>query len=190
MAKTANEMVMNRRTSDALGTFGLGRTPGLSVLLEDLASDRVAVRNYARYRLVAMGRDAVPALSEALRFGNVYARGQAARALGEIGDAAAAPALVKVLADDQFSVHAMAAEALIGLGKPGLRALLEALIDQPMSPKRQLGARVVLRAQARESWHEQTQAVLDALDSANPQADVPAAARRALEVLGPNKETP
>jgi HEAT repeat protein len=174
---------MRQRTTD-VNSLGLGKIPGTSVLPKDLGSEQATVRNYARRLLVAIGRQAIPALAEALKFGNVYARGQAARALGEIGDPTVAPVLVKALADRQLSVHAMAAEALIALGEPALPAMLNALIEQPASRELQLGARVVLRAQAHESWHEQIQPLLDALDSANPEANIPAAARRLLESPG------
>jgi HEAT repeat protein len=173
-----------------LGTFGLGKTPSTSVLLEDLGSHRAAVRNYARHWLVKMGREAVPALTQTLALGNLYARGQAARALGEIGDAAAAPALVEALTDDQLSVHAMAAEALIALGQPALPALLKALVQRPDAHWLRIGAHVVLTAESRENWFEPIRPVVVALNSAAPASAVAVAARRALESLAASEETP
>lgn len=178
---------MNRHATNALRTLGLGRTPSTSVLLEDLGSNRAAVRNYARQWLVKMGRDALPALIQALALGNVYARGQAARALGEIGDPSAAASLVRALTDAHFSVHALAAEALVRLGKPALPALLNALVKHPDSRWLRLGARTVLAAHRRQKWAGPIQPVLDALDSPAPVAAVPAAARRALESLAANE---
>ena len=60
-------------------------------------------------------------------------RGQAAKALGEIGDSNAAPALVEALADDKFDVRSLATGAVVLLGGVGLTALLQALIDRPHS---------------------------------------------------------
>ncbi len=181
---------MNRHATDALGTFGLGKSPSLSVLLEDLGSNRAAVRNYARQCLVKMGREALPALTQTLTLGNLYARAQAARALGEIGDAEAAPALVEALSDDQLSVHAMAAEALIALGKRALPALLKALIQRPESHWLRLGAQVVFTAESHETWFEPIQPVVAALTSPAPETAVPVAARRALESLAAAEQTP
>jgi HEAT repeat protein len=180
---------MKRRTANALGSLGLGKTPSVAALLKDLSSEQVAVRNYARRLLVAMGREAIPALADTLVHISVYARGQAATAMGEIGDPTAAPALVKALEDDQVSVRLMAAEALIKLGKPALPALLNALMVRATSYRLRRGAQIVLHAEAHESWGGQIQPVLDALDSPAPEPILSTAARRILETLAASKHT-
>jgi HEAT repeat protein len=181
---------MNRHATETFSSLAWGKTPSLSVLLEDLGSNRVAVRNFARHFLVEMGREAIPSLIRTLELGNVYARGQAARALGEIRDPSAAPALVKVLSDGKLSVHAMATEALIAMGKPAIPALLRALMEQPQSLWLRRAARMILLAETHKSWREQIQPLLDALDLADPDLSVPAAARRLLDVLAPNEVSP
>jgi HEAT repeat protein len=174
---------MNRRTANAFGSLGLGKTPSLAALLEDLSTEQVAVRNYARSKLVAMGDEAVPALIDTLEHANVYARAQAAKALGKIGDPAGAPALVKALEDARISVHLMAGEALIRLGKPALPALLNALRERPTSPWLQRGAHIVLRAAVHEPWSDQVKPVVDALNSADADAGIAAAAQQVLDAL-------
>jgi HEAT repeat protein len=178
---------MNRRTANALGSLGLGKTPSVAALLEDLSSEQVAVRNYARCLLVAMGRETIPALIDALEHANVYASAQAAKALGEIGDPAAAPALVIKLEDERVSVRMMAAEALITLGKPALPALLNALLVRSASYRLRHGAIIVLHAKAHERWQEQIKPVLEALESTAPEATLPVAARQVLETLASNE---
>jgi HEAT repeat protein len=157
---------------------------GIKELLDDVGSEQVAIRNYARHLLVALGSEAVPALTNLLANGNVYARAQAAKALGEIHDPAAASALVKALEDESVSVPLKAAEALSLLGKPGLRALLSALIKRPASYRLRHGAQRVFHARKYLDSSESLNRLLEVLDSAASEQALSNAAQHALNLLG------
>jgi len=166
------------------GTVELRREkPAMSQLIEDLGTNSTVARNRARLWLVSMKRKAVPALIEALETSNVHGRAQAAKALGEIGDPSAAPVLVKALEDEEFSVNWVAAEALIAIGREALPALLQALIERPSSIWLREGAHVVFHAEVHEAWRETVRPLLQALNGAAPEAELPQAAREALRVL-------
>jgi HEAT repeat protein len=91
-----------------------------------------------------LGRtDAVPALSNLLRDGDPDVRVVAARALGRIGDPAAAKALLASVASRRRTVPAhLAAHALAGLGTAGQPALVSAL-DSPHERVRAVAAEVL-----------------------------------------------
>jgi HEAT repeat protein len=100
----------------------------LSFLLGALADRDVAVRQRARHTLAALGKEVVPGLCEVLEHGSFEARWEAALALGEIGDPAAAPSLVAGLRDKEPDVRWLAAEGLARIGRPAVPALLQGLI--------------------------------------------------------------
>ena len=90
-----------------------------------------AVARNAAHGLVQVGETVLPGLVDVLRNGTPRGRKHAAFALGEIGAAAAADALVDALADDDVQVRIAAAEA-VGLQapSPSIRdGLLSALGD-------------------------------------------------------------
>jgi len=60
-------------------------------------------------------------------------QGEAVKALGEIADPRAAPALVVTLEDEGFDIRWLAAEGLIALGPVGLAPRLEALAEKANS---------------------------------------------------------
>ncbi len=108
---------MNEPSESATST---GR---IATLLVDLGSDSAVARNRAHQELVSLREAAVEPLIGALRTSTEYGRGQAAKALGEIGDSSAAPALAEALADDKFDVRWLAARAIVALGPAGLSAI-------------------------------------------------------------------
>jgi HEAT repeats len=112
-----------------------------------------------------------------------YGRGRAARTLGEIGDQSAAPALVKALEDDKFDVRWLAARALAALGRPGLAALLQALIERPHSTLLREGAHHVLRDETHEKWSKQLAPVIRALVGPDPEDAVRVSAKKAWQAL-------
>lgn len=153
-------------------------------LIAQLASDDGLVRVNARQSLVTIGAPAVALLIEALRDANRQVRWEAAKALSEIVDPAAAPALARALQDREFGVRWLAAEGLIVLGSRGLVPVLRALVEGSDSIRLRQGAHHVLHDLARRGDLTQVlQPVLAALEGIEPSLQVPVAAEAALEAL-------
>jgi hypothetical protein len=159
--------------------------PRIPALIVDLGVQSATVRERAYGTLVTMGKPAVRPLLEALTNSTEYGRGQAAKALGEIGNLAAAPALVKALEDDKFDVRWLAARALVALGRDGLPALLQALIERPNSTWLREGAHHVLHDEGYKTWRTQLAPVMKALEGCAPTDALPAAAERVLRGFAP-----
>ncbi len=103
----------------------------IQALVERLASPDGKARDVARSSLVRLGRPAVPTLVELLERAGERGCGEhscweAAKALAEIGDPAAAPAFVRALEHADAGTRWLAGEGLIDLGRDGLPVLLEA----------------------------------------------------------------
>jgi uncharacterized protein YrrD len=154
-------------------------------LIIDLGVQSATIRERAHSTLVAMGKPAVRPLLEALTNSTEYGRGQAAKALGEIGDLAAAPALVKAMEDGKFDVRWLAARALVALGRDGLPALLQALIERPNSTWLREGAHHVLYDGGYETWRTQLAPVMKALEGYAPTDTLPGAAEKVLRAFAP-----
>jgi HEAT repeat protein len=123
----------------------------LDSLMEDLGRKDGMLRQSARKSLVAMGAPAVDPLALALRDSTSdQVRWEAAKALGEIGDARAVPALVKALEDKDTDVVWLAAEALTAFGMAAWPTLLKALINEGTES-------VILRKGAHHVLHKQKQ---------------------------------
>jgi HEAT repeat protein len=158
--------------------------PGMiSSLVADLSKKDGAVRERARQSLVAIGAPAVTYLVEALANRNELLRWEAAKALGEIGSPAAAPALVAALEDEVFDVRWLAAEGLIALRGEGLVPLLRALVERPDSLWLREGAHHVLHDVSRGRLEEVLRPVVAALDDIEPSVEVPFAAKTVLSGL-------
>lgn len=156
-------------------------------LVESLASNAGSEREDARHQLIKIGRPAVPLLISAMTHDNAQARWEAAKALNEIHDPAAAPAFVRALHDENSGVRWIAAEGLIGLGKYGLDPLLHGLMRHSDSKQLRDGAHHVLAAIKRERLSDIVQPVIDALESSEPISAAPVAAYQALQELGTNE---
>jgi HEAT repeat protein len=158
---------------------------GVSWLIADLASQSPLVRANARQSLVTMRGPAVAPLIEALADPKLQVRWEAAKALSQIADPAAAPALVQALRDRGFGVRWLAAEGLIALGSKGLVPLLRALIDHSDSVWLRQGAHHVLHDLAKGNLKDLLQPVVAALEDVEPSLEVPVAAETALHALAP-----
>lgn len=154
-------------------------------LIVELGAQSATVRERAHRALVAMGKPAVKPLLKALTSSTEYGRGQAAKALGEIGDLTAAPALVKALEDEKFDVRWLAARALVALGRDGLPALLRALVEHPDSTWLREGAHHILHDEGYETWQEQLAPVMKALEGYAPVDTLPDAAEKVLRAFAP-----
>ena len=174
-------------TETAIPTGGAGddlhRNPDIGSLVAALASPDRATRQSARETLVALGHPAVGPLIALLDDRRDHVRWEAAKSLSDIGDSAAAPALVKTLEDRDAGVRWLAAEGLIRMRKAGLKPLFQALIERSDSPWLREGAHHVLHALTKMGLAEGAKPVLTALEGIEPTATVPSAARRALDNL-------
>jgi HEAT repeat protein len=158
--------------------------PVVGSLIGDLASKDGLVRESARLSLIAVGRPAVGALIKLLADRNRQVRWEAAKALSQIADPAAAPALVRALEDDEFSVRWLAAKGLIALRSKGLAPLLRALTKRSDSVSLLQGAHHVVHELAkRRALKEVMRPLLTALEDVEPSLGVPPAARAALDAL-------
>ena len=155
----------------------------ISALIADLGSKDGLVRVRARVCLVAIGGKAVGPLVEALASKKRWVRWEAAKALGQTGDPAAAQALVRALEDEVFDVRWLAAEGLIAVGDKGLVPLLQALVERSDSMWLREGAHHVLHDISRGELKEIMRPVLAALDGIEPSVEVPFAAKTALNKL-------
>lgn len=165
-----------------------GSSPDIAAipsLIADLAGKDGMVREKARRSLVGIGGPAVAPLVEALNDPNEQLRWEAAKALGQIADPAAAPALVEALTDKVFDVRWLAADGLIAVGRAALVPLLEALMEHSNLPRMRLSAHHVLHDLAHKDpeLKELLRPVLVALDDIEPSLEVPWAARSVLEAL-------
>ncbi len=156
----------------------------ISALMAVLADNDGSARERARRSLVAIGKPAVTPLLEALRDRHEHVRWEAAKALSQINDSAAAPALVSALEDKSFGVRWLAAEGLIAMGRHGLLPLLQALMEGPDSAWLREGAHHVLRTLAGdENLHAQLKPLLAALEDVEPAVEIPRAAHEALDTF-------
>jgi HEAT repeat protein len=155
----------------------------IAALLIDLGSNSEVARKRAHQELVFLQEAAVEPLIGALCTSTEYGRGQAAKALGEIGDSSAAPALAEALADEKFDVRSLATRAMVLLGGAGLTALLQALVDRPHSTLLRESAQNVLHDGAQEKWTRQLDPVIRVLEGSNPETELPIAATNALQAI-------
>lgn len=152
-------------------------------LIAALADPDRTTRQTAREALVTLGHPAVEPLIPLLQDRRDHVRWEAAKSLCDIGDAAAAPALVQTLEDQDAGVRWLAAEGLIRMREAGLRPLFRALIDRPESLRLREGAHHILHDLAKRGLGDRLAPVLEALKDIEPAATVPIAARRALDLL-------
>ena len=162
---------------------GLARR--IPALIVDLGDPSPTIRERARDTLVFFGKPAERPLMQALVNSTEAGRGQAAKALGEIGDLAATPALVNALEDDKFDVRWLAARALVMLGRDALPVLLRALMERPDSTWLREGAHHVLHDEGYEPWRKQLGPVMKALEGYTPANTLPEAAEKVLRALAP-----
>ena len=158
----------------------------LKALVARLYDEDGLRRQQARLALVRVGRPAVPYLISTLSADNKHARWEAAEALAEIRDPAAAAALVECLKDDNMDVRWAASRALISLKRAGLPPLLEALVTDFSSPRLRQGAHHVLHVLKKVGYlREEEVKVFEMLHGAFPNTEeLPWQAEAALVALG------
>jgi len=152
-------------------------------LLAQIASHSGVERTQARERLVALGGPAVAPLIEALADDRDVVRWEAAKAFTELHDPSAAPALVRGLEDANGDVRWLAAEALVGLGRAGLKPLFEALVRHADSTDLRDGAHHVLHSLRHGELADLAEPVLKSLEGLEPELAAQFSAEAALQSL-------
>jgi HEAT repeat protein len=128
--------------------------------------------------LGTIGKDALPALTNALANPDYEIRSAAIYGLGKVGPAAqpAVPLLVQTLKDEKADVRDRAVQALLAIGPPAVPALVQA-VEQDRGPVRQGAARALMSPLV--SWRAVEPALLAML-----QDEDPASRQQALQTLG------
>jgi HEAT repeat protein len=156
----------------------------VETLITELGSQDGLARVKARKSLVNIGGPAVKPLEKALASKKEWMRWEAAKTLGQIGDAQATAALIKALEDKMFDVRWLAAEGLNAIGHEALVPLLRALKEHPESLWLREGVHHVLHNLERGHLNKTIDPVLVALESFEPSVEAPLAVRKALKALG------
>jgi HEAT repeat protein len=154
-------------------------------LITELADEDPIKREHARKTLVKMKNKAVQSLIKILRDARAHVRWESAKALGSIGDPAAAVALVGALEDRDTDVRWLAGEGLIALGRSGLEPLLAMLADRPKSAWLREGAHHVFHDLAKKKSFAFVKPLLAALDDEDPELAVPLAVSTVQKALKP-----
>ncbi len=150
-------------------------------LLSRLSDRDPRCRHEAREQLVSMGVSVLPVLYGKLSSPDWHVRWEAAKALGEIGDPAAAEMLVRMLQDNDTSVRWAAMGSLIDLGRGALRPALEALTRDFQSARVREGVHHVLHTlHNRGKLTGVETEVFKALEGAAPGVQAAWAANKAL----------
>jgi len=155
----------------------------ISLLIAKLAAKDGREREKARGSLVAIGSPAVADLIELLEAHNEQVRWEAAKALAEIADPAAADALVKTLEDKVFDVRWLAAEGLIKLGQVGIVPLLKALVERSDSPWLRDAAHHVFHDIAVGELEDLLEPIMNSLEDAESVIETPLIAKAILDRL-------
>ena len=158
----------------------------LSTALAELGSDDGVIRHGARIQLVTAGEPAVTTLIACLSASRLNARWEAAKALTEVLDVRAIPALIVALTDDGPGVRWLAAEALANLGRVVVEPILYELIRNSGSNWFREGAHHVLRELSKGDLRDVVQPVILALEGMAPDVAVLAPAHEVLTRLDPS----
>jgi HEAT repeat protein len=184
--KKKPKKIMSKSISRAKAKAPVKEEPSsVEALVAGLSSHDDDARVRSRHSLVAMGKVAVPLLTEALKNGRYLVRWEAAKALGEIADPEAAPALVDALEDEEFDVRWLAGEGLIKMNINGLKPLLRALEHRGDSVLLLEGAHHVFHDLTKGALRKYLLPVLAALEALEPRGGLPFVARHEMEVEVP-----
>lgn len=178
MARRVNRVARIRRISEPQPDAAEIRS-----LVDGLHSGDSVIRRNGRQSLIKIGRPAVPSLISALKDPNDNVRWEAAKALGEIRDPAAAEALVDALEDKSFGVRWLAGDALTALGRRSVVPLLQALVRRSNSVWLREGASRVLGGLRSEAMRQRLAPAAAALGGPAPAEELPLVAQEILNKI-------
>jgi len=151
--------------------------------IDRLGSNNPTERERARNGLVKVGHDAVIPLIHELTSASNRTCWEATKALKAIGDPAAATALAENLDHDASDVRWVTAEALIALGRQGLRQALVTLLTKSASSDLRRAARHVIWHFAHRPSGYLLRPLLARFNAFQPAVAVPPAALKALHEM-------
>jgi len=152
----------------------------ISPLIEALTMDRDLLHREARRALLNLGPIAEQAWLELLEHPDSHIRWEAARGLGEIGDAKAAPILAEGLLDENYAVRWATADVLAHLGERAIPATLTILSRYPINEPSRQAAYHALHGISNREVQERIKPLLDALRDFTVSIGVPVIAQRLL----------
>ncbi len=155
----------------------------IGLLIESLCGPDAAKRYSARKALIALGRSAVQPLIALLADERPHVRWEAAKALGKIGDPAAAPALVQALEDDKSNIRWLAAVGLAAMKRKGLMPLLSALVRHPDYIWLREAAHHICHELIRKESLDELVPLLKALEHPDSEVSVPIAVYDVMRTL-------
>jgi hypothetical protein len=160
-------------------------------LINQLGSVDGFSRLQAREALTCIGKPAILDLLKALSSANTQLRWEIIKVLEGISDPTTIPILVEQLKNEHAGVRWAAANALIGMGRATIPALLEALMRDFDSLWLRQSAHHILHVFKDDGrLYDAEEKVFEALESVEPSIAVPWAAERALEALRHKKDSP
>jgi len=156
----------------------------VDALVEGLSSKDATERFNARTSLVRLRSAATASLLNVLDASQQHTRWEAAKALVEIRDPAAANRLVVALADRDADVRWVVGEALIALRASAVKPLLNALTRSEPPEGLYKAAHHVLHDLAKHgTLADSLKPVIKALEQREPEIAVPVAAEKAMTEL-------
>jgi hypothetical protein len=153
-------------------------------LVMALTIDREILHREARRALHHMGGKAKAAWMELLQHPDSHIRWEAARGLGEIGDASAAPILAEGMLDENYAVRWATADVLGSLGEDAVPATLTILCRFPITEASRQAAYHALHGIADSRVQERIKLLVEALRNPAANASVPVVAHRLLMAWG------
>ncbi len=159
-------------------------------LIKQLSSAEGFTRIQAREALTCIGKPALLELLKTLATANIQLRWEIIKVLEGIGDPTTIPVLVGQLKNDHAGVRWAASNALIGMGRESIPALLDALMRDFDSLWLRQSAHHILHVLKDDGrLYDAEEKVFQALEDVEPSASVPWAAERALESLRHKKDS-
>ncbi len=159
-------------------------------LIHQLSNADGYTRIQAREALTCIGKPALVELIKTLSIANTQLRWEIIKVLEGISDSTTIPILVEQLKFEHAGVRWAAANALIGMGRESIPALLESLVRDFDSIWLRQSAHHILHVMKDDGrLYDAELKVFDALEGVEPSAAVPWAAQRALESLRHKKDS-
>jgi len=136
-------------------------------LIEELKSKDGIKRQNARIELVKIGEESLDPLKELLLSKEHHIRWEAIKTIEEISSTDAIPLLIDYLKDDEFDIRWIAAEGLIDLGKPSIKPLVSALLEDFESTFLREGTHHVLKYLEARNIYVDSCKIIPALEKFN-----------------------